>query len=361
MDNEEIEKKIKDIEQQIRKLPYHKATEHHIGKLKAKLAKLRESSFTKSSKGKSGKGYAVRKTGDGTVVLAGFPSVGKSTLLNKLTDADSKVAAYDFTTLDVIPGILNYKGAKIQIFDVPGLIKGASKGKGRGKEVLSVVRIADLLVLMASSENPNSLDLIEKELYLSGVRIDQKKPEVYIDKRLKGGIDISGNIKSLSKKTIKSLAQEFGILNAKIVFKQDINQDEFIDVLIGNRVYVPSLNILSKIDLISEKDFKKILKKGYISISVKKEIGIENLKEKIFEKLDIMRIYLRKDLKSNIEKEPLICKKNITVLQIANKISQELGNEIKGAKIKGPSALHLNQLVGLNHILKDMDQVFFVK
>ena len=94
-----IEEKIKDIEEEIQKTPYNKATSHHIGKLKAKLSKLKEESLQRSSSGHKGQGFHVKKTGDATVVLVGFPSVGKSTLLNEITNAESKVGAYQFTTM----------------------------------------------------------------------------------------------------------------------------------------------------------------------------------------------------------------------------------------------------------------------
>lgn len=388
MEIEKIQEKIKDLEKEIQETPHHKATEHHIGKLKAKLAKLRSQIIEKETKKGDHTGFAIKKQGDATIVLVGFPSVGKSTLLNKLTNAQSKVAPYAFTTLKVIPGMLHYKGAQIQILDVPGLIQGAAMGKGRGKEVLSVSRGADLLLLMASVENIKNFRVVEKELHLAGVRINQERPKIIIEKRLKGGLEIANRPKKFSEKTIKALAQEFGILNAKITFQQDISQNQFIDALMGNRVYTPALKVLSKIDLLNADvvrgfygkslfDFSPDGTKGIkvvasrqkatsaqgrpIFISAEKNIGLTELKNKIFEKLNFIRIYLKESLNAKPSKQPLICKKGIAVLQAAEKISQELAKEIKGAKIKGTSADFPNQFVGKKHILLDKDEVLFVK
>lgn len=71
------------------------------------------------------------------IFISGFPSVGKSTLLCNLAGVYSEVAAYEFTTLTTVPGVIRYKGAKIQLLDLPGIIEGAKDGKGRGRQVIA--------------------------------------------------------------------------------------------------------------------------------------------------------------------------------------------------------------------------------
>src|SRR3989338_8231290 len=169
----DLNSQIADIEKEIRETPYHKGTEHHIGKLRARLSKLKDKALESQARGGGGGGgYAVKKQGDATVVLIGPPSSGKSTLINKLTNAESKVAPYAFTTVSVIPGMLKYKDTYIQILDVPGLIQGAKVGRGRGKEVLSVARGADLLLIMTDVERAEILGNLTHELEESGIRIN---------------------------------------------------------------------------------------------------------------------------------------------------------------------------------------------
>lgn len=67
--------------------------------------------------------------------------MGKSTFLSKITKTKSEVAAYAFTTLTAIPGVLEYGGAEIQILDLPGIIEGAAEGKGRGRQVISAAKV----------------------------------------------------------------------------------------------------------------------------------------------------------------------------------------------------------------------------
>src|ERR671939_2016865 len=97
-----IPDKIRSIQDEIDKTQINKATEHHVGLLKAKIARLKreleENTHGKIlSTGDRNSGFDIKKTGDATVVLIGLPSVGKSTLSNCLTNSKSRGAAYQFT------------------------------------------------------------------------------------------------------------------------------------------------------------------------------------------------------------------------------------------------------------------------
>ena len=95
----------------------NKATSYHLGQLKAKLAKLKRELLTPSSGsgGGGGAGFDVARTGVASVGFIGFPSVGKSTLMSKITGQHSEAAAYEFTTLTSVPGQVVYNGTSSRI------------------------------------------------------------------------------------------------------------------------------------------------------------------------------------------------------------------------------------------------------
>ena len=180
------EDKIKELEAEYARTQKNKQTEGHLGLIKAKLAKLRrelEDQGSKSSGGGGERGFDVKKVGDTRVGLVGFPSVGKSTLLTTLTGTKSEAAAYEFTTLTAIPGTMKYRGARIQILDLPGIIEGAATGKGRGRQVISAARTCDMIMIVLDAGKPVTHKfLIERELDNFGIRLNQKPPDVKIKK-----------------------------------------------------------------------------------------------------------------------------------------------------------------------------------
>src|SRR3989344_4101180 len=290
----EISEQIKNIEKEIRETPYHKGTEHHIGRLRARLSKLKDKQFEEgpaSTRGSSTRGgFSVKKQGDATVVLVGPPSVGKSTLLNKLTNANSKIAPYDFTTVSVIPGMMDYKDARIQILDVPGLIKGAEEGKGRGREVLSVIRGCDLLLIMTDLADLTAFERISHILEKNGVRINKEPPHVIVDKKMGGGLIIHSNIKQeLGNDVIKDVSGEMGIKNAEIKINEKVSIERLIDAFSTNRSYIRALYLVNKSDLITKRFDELIHRYNPILISAERDLGLLDLKEKIWECLNFVR------------------------------------------------------------------------
>jgi len=301
-----IAERIKELEDHLRDAQYNKHTEHAFGVIKAQIAKLRGRLESAAAKKSGGTGFAIKKSGDATVVLLGFPSTGKSTLLNSLTNAKSKVAAYEFTTLDVIPGLLEYKHAKIQILDVPGILAGASRGKGRGKEVLAMVRNADLILIIIDALNPEQYPAILKEVYDVGIRINQQSPDVKIAKKVRGGIDVGSTVvlTKLSKETIIAILHEFKINNADVLIRSDITADELIDAIEGTRKYIPAVVVVSKIDLLSKDSIDKLIRtmNPDVLVSAEKQININKLKDVIFDKLNFIRIFFSRSLIHLIKK-----------------------------------------------------------
>ncbi|MFX1339853.1 MAG: GTPase, partial [Promethearchaeota archaeon] len=112
--SEKVEERIKELEERLANTVPNKHTMKSINYMKAQIAKLREDLIRiASSKKGGGTGFGIKKSGDAQVAFIGFPSVGKSSLLNLLTEGDthSKVAAYDFTTITAIPGMMNIEKA----------------------------------------------------------------------------------------------------------------------------------------------------------------------------------------------------------------------------------------------------------
>lgn len=325
-----LEEKIIQIEDEIRKTPYHKGTEHYIGLLKAKLAKLKSQILEKSTKRGGSVGFAIPKEGDATCVLVGLPSVGKSTILAKLTHAKPKIASYPFTTLSVIPGILKYNGASIQILDVPGLVGGAAKGVGRGREVLSVARSADLLIIIAEATNfEQQKKQILFELGKNGIKVEKLAPQIIIKKIASGGIKIVAEPGcGLSKIEIGQICKELGLVNVEVQVKSKVTQEDLIDAVLANRVYIRAIFIASKSDLVSFKP-----NGGVVSVSALKNLGLEKLKDKIWQKLGLIRVYLKPQDEGPDFENPLILKYGSTILGAAAKISTELANNLKSAQI----------------------------
>ncbi|KAF8592683.1 developmentally regulated GTP binding protein 1 [Ramaria rubella] len=362
--------KIKEIEDEMARTQKNKATSYHLGLLKAKLAKLRRELIAPAGGGGGGAGigFDVARTGIASVGFVGFPSVGKSTLMSKLTGTHSEVSAIDFTTLTTVPGTVKVHGAPIQILDLPGIIEGANDNRGRGRQVIAVARTCNLIFIVLDVLKPlNDKRIIEGELEGFGIRLNKKPPSIIVRKKDKGGIAISNTVPltNIDQDEIKAVLSEFRINNADVAIREpNCTADDLVDVIEGNRVYIPAVYVLNKIDAISIEELDLLYKiPNSVPVSSKEWMNIDELIEKMWEALDLVRVYTKPRGQAPDYSSPVVLKRGKSSIEdFCNSIHKEIAKQLKYAVVWGASAKHSRgQKVGLDHVLEDEDVVNIVK
>lgn len=361
-----ILEKIGEIEKEIARTQKNKATEYHLGLLKAKLAKYRAQLLEPTGKaGAKGEGFDVMKSGDARCALIGFPSVGKSTLLSTLTSTESECASYEFTTLTCIPGVIEYNGANIQLLDLPGIIEGAAQGKGRGRQVIAVARTADLVLMMLDAVKGDiQRDLLEKELEAVGIRLNKKKPNIYFKVKKGGGVSFNTMVPltKCSEKMALLILHEYKIFNCEVLFREDCSTDDFIDVIVGNRIYMPCIYVYNKVDQVSIEEIDRIAHEPYsIVVSCNMKLNLDYLLESVWEYLALVRVYTKKRGERPDFDGGLILRRGCTVEHVCHVIHRLLTQQFKYALVWGTSVKYSPQRVGLNHTMQHDDVIQIVK
>uniref|UniRef100_A0A6B2G5R4 Developmentally-regulated GTP-binding protein 1 n=1 Tax=Myxobolus squamalis TaxID=59785 RepID=A0A6B2G5R4_MYXSQ len=363
----DVQSKIADIEAEIARTQKNKATMGHLGILKAKIAKLKRDLLTpKSSGGGVSDAFEVSKAGDARVGFVGFPSVGKSTLLCNIAGVYSEVASYEFTTVTAIPGMVKYKGARIQLLDLPGIVEGASKGYGRGKQVISMARTCNLILIVLDVLRPiHHKKVIERELEGFGIRLNKIPPEIVVKKKEQGGISITKTCaqSSLDDATIKTILGEYRLLSAEVTLKCDATLDDLIDAIEGNRIYIPCIYVLNKIDQISIEELDILYRVPHcIPISAHHRWNFDDLLEMIWNYLDLIRIYTKPRGNLPDYTEPAVLgRSRCSIEDLCNSLHKAIIKEFKYALVWGSSVRHNPQKVGKEHELIDEDVVQIVK
>ncbi|MDE1833063.1 MAG: 50S ribosome-binding GTPase [Candidatus Micrarchaeota archaeon] len=362
---ETLEGKLEELQEEYSGTKYNKATNKHLGILRRKIADVKKE-IVEAGKHKKGEGFFVKKMGDATVALVGFPSAGKSSLINKIANTRSKTAHYAFTTTTIVPGTMLYKDAHIQVFDMPGLIEGAHVGLGGGRAVISAMKVADLIVFVIDVNNVPQLHMLMDELRALNVRINMQRPRLsVIETDSNTNIIMEVNKSGLSERDIIMVLNNFGIHNAKVRVQERIDIDDFIAIVTGKIYYMKAIVALNKID--TNKNYQKLAdeissKHGIkvIPISATEGTNIDRLKDEIYRALDIMTIYLKPKV-GDERLMPMVLEKGSDVGDAARRLHTEIVDELQCAYVTGPSARFEHQRVGAAHVLKEGDIVTFIK
>ncbi|CAI0554725.1 unnamed protein product [Linum tenue] len=233
-------------------------------------------------------------------------------------------------------------------------------------QVISTARTCNCIIIVLDAIKPiTHKRLIEKELEGFGIRLNKEPPNLTFRKKDKGGINFTSTVTNthLDLETVKAICSEYRIHNADVTLRFDATADDLIDVIEGSRVYIPCVYALNKIDQITLEELE-ILDKlpHYCPISAHLEWNLDGLLDKIWEYLDLTRIYTKpKGMNPDYEDPVILSSKKRTVEDFCNQIHKDMSKQFKYALVWGSSAKHKPQRVGKEHELEDEDVVQIIK
>ncbi len=236
---------------------------------------------------------AVRREGAAQICLVGPPNVGKSSLLQALSEIQIKTGDYAFTTLRPVPALTRIGGVLVQLVEIPGLIEGASDDRGGGRALLGVLRGADAIVYcVRATGDVTELEAVRAEVAAAGIDKPAFLAATQADEARPGAIDRLG-------------------------------------------AAFPDLSV--------------------VPVSVLDEASLEAFSDAVWALTGLIRVWLRKD--GATDEEPVALAPGSTVADVADSIHHDLASTFSGARVWGPSARFEGQRVGRDHLVDDGDVV----
>ena len=243
-----------------------------------------------------------------------------------------------------------------------------TKSKKSGKSSKIGIKKEDMQATIIGFTNTGKSSLLST-LTNAEPKISSGEKTIYTTKTPKVGMinyDSGVQVQLIEIPAFESKQYDKGIVNtADVILILVTNLEQINEIKKGlNRTKGKQIIVFGKSDLFNEQEKRKISatlqskKHDFVLISTKTKDGIDELKNKIFQGFDKIRIYT-KEPKKEKSKKPIILEKGSTLKNVAEKISSEFLEKIKETKIWGPSSKFSGQIVGLNHKLKDLDIVEF--
>jgi len=302
------EEKIACLEEMLAIVPKHKGTDHLRADLRRRLSKLKAAAETRGKTGRQGSAYHIDREGAGQVVLVGVANVGKSALVAELTNADPEVAEYPLTTWIPTPGMMPIEDIQVQLIDTPPLNPDFME-----PELLNLIRRADLVLLL---------------------------------------VDLQGY-------PMQELEDTVSLLEAQHIMPLR-RRDEYVGEV--PMTFVPMQVLVTKCDdedLDGEFEVLSELLGGewaLIPVSATTGHHVDEFKRRVFDALDIVRVYSKPPGEEPDLSAPFVIHKGATVQELAGKVHKDFLEQLKSARVWG-SATHDGQMVGRDHVLQDGDIV----
>ncbi|OQY27526.1 MAG: GTP-binding protein HSR1 [Chloroflexota bacterium] len=301
--------KITYLEEMMSKIPKHKGTDHLRADLRKKLSKLKTTDQSKKSGSRSTSAYRFDKEGAAQIAVIGPPNVGKSSLLNAVTNAVPEVSSAPFTTWKPTPGMMLIDNVQVQIIDTPPLSK-----EYIDPEYLNLIRRVDMILVM---------------------------------------IDLHAH-------PVEQLIEVFELLKKNRIAPEHL-KGTFVEE--GYVLYVPCLVLVNKHDGEDIEELYQIflelldIECPMLPISIATGFNLNEMKQMVFDSLNMMRIYSRTPGKKPDFSSPFVIHKGATVLEFAGSVHKDFLEGLKTARIWGKSADFEGQMVSRDHVLQEADVV----
>ena len=300
------DEKISSLELMLQTIPKHKGTDHLQADIKRRLSKLRAAPTGKAGGRRSDVFHVAKGTAAGQVALLGTPNSGKSSLVAATTKAHVQVADFPFSTHGPVPGIMYHEDVPIQLVDMPPISREHVEPGQVG-----VYRQCDLIVVVVDLKAADATD--EMEICL----------EFLVERQLLAGAGANAD-----------------------------------DVVLG-RMSRPCLCACSKVDLAGVEDFE-VFRDMYgermemVAVSAHDEGSLRRLAAKVFEMLQVVRVYSKLPGKEADMAEPFTLPIGATVEDLAHKVHRELAQKLRSARGWGAEK-HPGQNVRHDYVLHDKD------
>ena len=303
------EDKIKYLEEMMGTIPKHKGTDHLRADLRKKLSKLKTAATSKKTSKKQVSAYHINKEGAGQIIIIGTTNVGKSSLVANQTNADPEISAVPFTTWSATPGMMMIDNIQVQLIDTPPFSE-----EYIDPEFLNLIRRVDLVLIMIDL---HAHPVQQLEFVLQKLQENRIAP-----KHMEGQIEVEGFL-----------------------------------------LHVPIIVVVNKFDSEEYEEhyqiFQELLGQEYpmVPVSVQTGHNMDTLKQTIFEKLGVIRVYSKAPGKDVDKTAPFVVDQGVQLGEFAGKVHKDFQKNLKSAKIWGTSADFPGQMVSRDHVLDDEDVV----
>ncbi|MCA9176242.1 MAG: 50S ribosome-binding GTPase [Planctomycetales bacterium] len=302
------EEELDCLQEMLRELPKHKGTDKLQAELKQKISRVKIELQSPKKGGRAG--LRIPRQGAGRVIVLGGPNAGKSQLIAATTRATPEVAPYPFTTREPAPAMMPFEDVLIQVIDTPPITADLLD-----PNLMGLVRGADLVLLMADMGNDDGIEQLQEVLKRFADSKTRLARETFLDE------------------------SDIGVSYTKTLLVLNKSDAEG---------YVERCELLTEF---CPTDLEQL------EISAQTGEGLDTLRERVFQALDVVRVYTKLPTKKDPDYDkPFTVKRGGTLLDVAELIHKDLVKSLRHARVWG-SQVHDGTVVKGDYEVQDRDVV----